>query len=200
MMTLFFFPRKVKQKDLEILSKQDTPVQDPFQKLGSQYCISFGNESAPIKIVEFFSFQCPHCIRLFKEDFKKIKQDFIRTGKISFKFHPVPADFNSAQAMICLEKLTEFEKCIFLEEIFEEVDTPDSDLMAKLMMTAMKVFNKPIPSLEDEEFVQNHPVLKEIHQFLIQEKIYAVPTLEINGHLFAHEIPTYQFIKSLIKD
>lgn len=175
-------------------------VADPFKKLDSQYCIKYGNENAPIKVVEFFSFQCPHCIKLFRDDFELIKANLIETGKIYFEFHPVPQDLSTAQALICFEQLEEHEKRLFLEVIFEEATPSDSELMSKLMVAAMNVFKKPIPQLDDHNFLQEHKVFEEIYHFLKQDKIAAVPTVEINGHLFANEVPDYQFINSFIKD
>lgn len=173
---------------------------DEVKKLGSQYCIQYGFENAPIQITEFFSFQCPHCIKLFKNDFELIKRNLIDTGKICLKFHPVPQDLPTAQAMICFQLLDETEKRLFLEAIFEESTPDDSDLMPALMMTAMNVFKKPIPDLNDHDYLQKHPVFEEIYLFLKEDRISAVPTVEVNGQLYAKEIPDYRFIKSFIKD
>ncbi len=173
---------------------------EEFRKLDSIYCINYGRKDAPVKIIEFFSFQCPHCVRLFREDFGNIKEELIDTGKVHFEFHPVPQDLPTVQAMICFEQLEENEKCLFLEVMFEEATPSDPELMSTLMMTAMNVFKKPLDKLKDHQFLQDHHVFEAIYPFLKQEKIFAVPTVEINGRLFSKEIPTYQFIKSFIED
>ncbi len=179
--------------------KENPAENEAIKKLEERYRISYGNENAPVKIIEFFSFQCPHCVRLFRDDFIEIKKELIDTGKVYFQFHPFPNDLATVQAMICFEKLEEHEKRLFLEAMFEEAEPSDQELMTKLMVAAMSVFKKPIPQLEDRSFLQNQVAFEEIYSFLQQEKISAVPTVEINGHLFPKEVPSYQFIKTFIK-
>lgn len=189
------------KKPIEGELDQKKPISESvFQRLDSQYCIHYGNEKAPFKIVEYFSFQCPHCIKLFREDFVQIKEKLIDTGIISFEFHPVPLDLPTVQAMVCFEKLEEYEKRLFLEVIFEEAIPGDTDLMPKLMMAAMNVFNKPIPQLNDKDFIQGQQVFEEIYRFIKQEHVLAVPTVEINGRIFADKVPEFTFIKAFIGD
>jgi len=170
-----------------------------FSKLNTRYCIQYGNPDAQLKVIEFFSFQCPHCVKLFNDDFFKIKKELIDTEQVSFTFHPVPQDLSTVQALICMECLSEIEKQLFLEAMFEESVPSDQELMAKLMMTAMNVFKKPIAQLEDKTFIQNHAAFDEVFQFLKQKKVLAVPTVEINGSLFPAEVPSFQFIQSFLK-
>lgn len=195
----YFFPKASLQRTVfEPLNFDSHESKDPsFEKLDARYCVTYGDKEAPLKIVEFFSFQCPYCIRLFKEDFQHIQSALIDTGKISFQFHPVPQDLATVQAMVCFEKLDETEKKLFLEVIFEEAVPSDQELMTKLMITAMNVFKKPIPELSDHSFIQDHPLMEKIFQFLKQEKILAVPSLEANSRLFSQEIPSFQFINAL---
>jgi Thioredoxin len=197
--SVFYLRQNQKEFPSMDLQLQDKVV-NPLEKLDPQYLVKYGDENAPLKIVEFFSFQCPHCIKIFREDFDRIKREFIDTGKIYFEFHPVPNDLSTLQALICFESLDEKEKRLFLEVILEEVIPFDSALTVKLMMAAMNVFKKPLPALGDLDFLNDHDVFQKSHHFLAQEKINAVPTVEINGLLFANEIPNYQFIKLFVKD
>lgn len=48
-----------------------------FEKLNDKYLVSYGDPKAPMQIVEYFSFQCPHCLSLFRKDFKRIEEAFI---------------------------------------------------------------------------------------------------------------------------
>jgi hypothetical protein len=174
----------------------ETPT---FEKLDSKYCVQYGNKNAPIKVVEFFSFLCPHCIDLFQKDFFTIKKLLIDTGQVFFEFHPVPQDLSTVQSIICLGELTSEEKRLFLEEIFEEADSNDPELMSKLMKTAMNVFKKPIPDLDNPSYLQDHPTFEIAFNFIKQGHITAVPTVEINGQLYIDNVPSFTFLQSFVR-
>lgn len=169
-----------------------------IEKLNPQYTIRYGNEESPIKVVEYFSFQCPHCVKLFKSDFFQIKESFIDVEKIAFEFHPVPIDLPTVQAMVCLSLLEDHQKKLFLEVLLDEAVPEDPELMAKMMMTAMEVFQKTTPRLDDPEFLRKSKAYQDAYFFLKQEeKILAVPTVEVNGKMFS-DIPDYKFIQSQV--
>ncbi len=45
-----------------------------------------GKEDAPVKIVEFFDFKCPHCAEFAERIYPQIKADYIDTGKAQMTF------------------------------------------------------------------------------------------------------------------
>jgi protein-disulfide isomerase len=170
-----------------------------MEKLDKAYLISYGNPTAAIKITEYFSFMCPHCISLFKEDFKEIKAQYINNDKIAFTFHPLPVDIVTVSAMECLEKLNDSEKRTFLEVFFEEGEINEPDMTIALMKKAMELFGKPIPELNNKEFLQNSKAFFNAFEFLKQEeKIETVPAVEINGRLFPKDVPDLSFLKQAL--
>ena len=52
----------------------------------------FGDKSAPVEVIEYSSFTCPHCADFHNDDFSKIEEKYIKTGKVKFThkslFHP----------------------------------------------------------------------------------------------------------------
>ena len=48
-----------------------------------------GEDDAPITIVEYASFTCPHCGRFHTDVYPDIKENFIETGKVKFVFREV---------------------------------------------------------------------------------------------------------------
>jgi protein-disulfide isomerase len=54
--------------------------------------MTLGAEDAPVTIVEYASFTCPHCASFHKESFKQLKSDFIDTGKVKFTYRDVYFD------------------------------------------------------------------------------------------------------------
>lgn len=46
--------------------------------------MSLGDENAPLTVIEYASFTCPHCANFHKDTFKKLKQNYIDNGKVKF--------------------------------------------------------------------------------------------------------------------
>ncbi|PTX57749.1 protein-disulfide isomerase [Litoreibacter ponti] len=57
-------------------------VMDPF----------LGDADAPVTVIEYASFTCPHCRTFHENAFKQIKKDYIDTGKVKFIFREVYFD------------------------------------------------------------------------------------------------------------
>ena len=53
---------------------------------------SLGNPDAPVKIVEYASFTCPHCARFHETVWPDLKKTYIDTGKVHFTLREVYFD------------------------------------------------------------------------------------------------------------
>ncbi|SFJ73449.1 DsbA family protein [Jannaschia pohangensis] len=51
--------------------------------------ISIGDANAPVKVVEYASFTCPHCANFHRDTFKDFRRDYIETGKVHFTYREV---------------------------------------------------------------------------------------------------------------
>jgi len=81
-----------------------------------------GDVNAPIKIIEHSSFGCPHCAGFHKENFKKIKADYIDTGKAYLVFDDFPlsaADIEIGALARCVPDDSYFK---FIQYVFENQD------------------------------------------------------------------------------
>ena len=54
--------------------------------------MSLGDPDAPVTIVEYASFTCPHCRAFHEGAFKDLKADYIDTGKVNFIYREVYFD------------------------------------------------------------------------------------------------------------
>lgn len=54
--------------------------------------MQMGNPDAPVTVVEYASFTCPHCATFHAGNFKMLKTDYIDTGKINFVYREVYFD------------------------------------------------------------------------------------------------------------
>ncbi|MFI5342789.1 MAG: thioredoxin domain-containing protein [Chlamydiales bacterium] len=170
-----------------------------LDKLSSDYLIAFGNPDSPIKIVQYFSFTCPHCLTLYRKDFHEVKTKYLET--VSWVFHPVPMDLLTVQAMDCLEKLSAREKRLFLESLLDVIPLDGSALSVLYMQKAMELFEKPIKELQKKEYLSNTKAFQDAFLFIKQkDKINAVPSVEINDLLYANEIPDIAFIDKKVQE
>ncbi len=51
--------------------------------------MALGNPDAPVTVIEYASFTCPHCARFHANQFQQIKENYIDTGKVRFIFREV---------------------------------------------------------------------------------------------------------------
>lgn len=54
--------------------------------------MAIGQEDAPITLIEYASFTCPHCANFHDAVFKNLKTDYIDTGKVRFIYREVYFD------------------------------------------------------------------------------------------------------------
>ncbi|MBS8225399.1 DsbA family protein [Vannielia litorea] len=54
--------------------------------------MTLGEESAPVEVIEYASFTCPHCASFHQNVFKKLKADYIDTGKVHFIYREIYFD------------------------------------------------------------------------------------------------------------
>ncbi|MEM9968224.1 MAG: DsbA family protein [Pseudomonadota bacterium] len=51
-----------------------------------------GNHEAPVTVVEYASYTCPHCATFHSGPYKQLKEEYIDTGKIKFVYREVYFD------------------------------------------------------------------------------------------------------------
>ena len=51
-----------------------------------------GAEDAPVEIIEYASYTCPHCANFHQGPYKQLKKDYIDTGKVKFIYREVYFD------------------------------------------------------------------------------------------------------------
>jgi protein-disulfide isomerase len=71
---------------------QETAAPEPAAAAPEVKDFSLGDPNAPVKIVEYASFTCPHCAHFHETVFKPLKADYIDTGKVHFTLREVYFD------------------------------------------------------------------------------------------------------------
>ena len=54
--------------------------------------MEMGSDDAPITIIEYASFTCPHCASFHKNVFPSLRKNYIETGKVKFIYREVYFD------------------------------------------------------------------------------------------------------------
>lgn len=49
-----------------------------------------GDASAPVRVIEFVSFTCPHCAKFHTDILPVLKQRYVETGRVSIELHELP--------------------------------------------------------------------------------------------------------------
>ncbi len=175
------------------------PLLMSFQKLDPKYLVSYGDSTAPIHVVEYYSLSCHNCCQLFKKDFHIIKEKYINPGLIYWSFHPDPADLLTLQVMACFETMSLNDKCTFFEHIVSQVELGAALFNLQLLMQTMILLRRPIPPIETVDTLKKTPAFEAAYQFLKQpDVITSIPTVEINGKIY-EEYPSRQFIESTLR-
>lgn len=172
---------------------------DGFNRLDEKYCVSYGDIKAPIHVIQYYSFQCHHCLELFTTDFNLIQEKYISKGEVFWIFHPAPMDILTLHGMHCIAHLSKKEKKVFLGAVLAETDLDDFDYSYKIIVKAMEVLGKPDAAIKEPEDLKGTKTFQDATDFVLQEdKLKEVPHLEINGVHYPNQVPDLKFIDSIV--
>jgi len=143
-----------------------------------------GNEKAPVTMIEYASFTCPHCAHFETETFPQIKQDYIDTGKVRFVYRDFPLDALALRAAMLAhcagkERYFGFVQVLFQQQTsWDQAADPEAALasIAKIGGIGKEEFDK---CMGDQTLEQR--VVKTRHDAEADLDIESTPTFFING-------------------
>ena len=59
-----------------------------------------GAKDAPVTVIEYASMTCSHCAAFSEDGFKKLRKEWIETGKVRYVFREFPLDIKAAAAAV----------------------------------------------------------------------------------------------------
>jgi protein-disulfide isomerase len=80
--------------------------------------IPMGSATAPVTILEYASYTCPHCRDFWKQEFPRLKTEYIDTGKVKFIYRDYPLDENLAVAMAAIARCKEASYFTVIDDLF----------------------------------------------------------------------------------
>jgi protein-disulfide isomerase len=163
-----------------------------------------GNADAPITIVEYASFTCPHCAHFHETVFKDLKKDYIDTGKVKFVYREVFFDrYGLWAAMVarCGGETRYFGiNAMLFEQQKEWAGTDDPatavENLKKIGRTAGMDDATLQACLQDATMAQ--ALVAKYEENSAKDEVTATPTLFIDGE--RHSNMSYDELKAILDE
>jgi len=154
---------------------------------------TLGQDSAPVKVHEYFSLTCTHCAHFANTVMPQVKPNLVDTGKVQFVYHDFPLDQVALSAAQVARYLPLSEYYLFIEALFASQDDwafqPNEDYHASIFKYAalagmdQTTYDK---AWNDQALAQF--ILDGQKQDETTYKISATPTFIINGKTYPGEM------------
>ena len=149
--------------------------------------IVLGDPNAPVTIIEYASFTCPHCKNFHEGTFKKLKKNYINTGKVKFILRDVYFDRYGLWAAMVARCDNSNRFYGIVDEIFrkqsewtdgaENIDIANN--LRKIGLAAGMDSEKISVCLNDGDMAQ---ALVDVYQTNVErDQISSTPSFLING-------------------
>ena len=166
---------------LSFTNYSDARIVDTIEALQPK---SLGEETAPIKMIEFASLTCGHCARFHNEVFPLLKKEYIDNGKIYFTYNDFPLDKFALKASVIArcsgnEKYFSFLKVLYKKQSdWTSSQDPFKSLLKIAKLGGLK--NDEIKVCVGNKSIEDG-ILKKRLNSTKKFDITATPTIYLNG-------------------
>lgn len=146
-----------------------------------------GSADAPITLIEYASMTCSHCADFHKFSFKRLKENYVDTGKVRLVFREFPLDQYALEASV-------FARCAGEDRYFDVVDMLFEKQLewvtSRNISGTLRSYGLAEGLGEDEYKAcqENEVLLKRLAARRIEGRetygVSATPSLVINGKLY----------------
>ncbi|WP_348652506.1 DsbA family protein [Rhizobium sp. BG4] len=158
---------------------------------------AFGDEKAPVTVVEYLSMTCPHCRNFHTEMWPEIKKQYVDTGKVRFIFREFPFDPRSTAAFMLARCVGEDKWYPAVDLLFRQQEkwaaAQDGRQALQSTMAITGMGQK-----EFESCLTDQALLDKVSAVANKGKALGVdstPTFFINGKKYAGALPVAEFAK-----
>ena len=155
-----------------------------------------GQAGAPVTIVEYASFTCPHCARFHADILPELKKAYIDTGKARLVYRDFPLDRAAFAASVVARCATGSRYFGIVDLLFREQSrwAGARDRMAALrrLATLSGISKKKLDGCLKNEKIQN-AVLQQRLTATQEFEITSTPTLIVNGAKYHGGLTLEQF-------
>lgn len=158
-----------------------------------------GQEDAPVTVVEYASFTCPHCANFHETVFDEFKKNYIDTGKVKFVYREVYFDkFGLWAAMVARcggpEKYFGISDMLYdgqKDWLASGEDAGIADALRKIGVTAGMTTDQVNACLNDNEKAQ--AMVTAYQTNATTDNVQGTPTFLINGESYSGSMPYADF-------
>lgn len=161
---------------------------------------ALGSADAPITVIEYFSFSCPHCERFHREVFPAIRERYVATGRVHFVLRDFPLNLvalEAAQAAWCggRERYVELQDALWAEwSAWIDLEKSDREL-ARILVAQGLAPEAARACLADPKLETR--VLETYRLGVQAHGVDRTPTFIINGKKHTGFIPLARFERLL---
>jgi protein-disulfide isomerase len=166
---------------------QDTSVSDSSEIVE----MTIGDVGAPVTMVEYASFTCPHCKNFHLNVFDKLKSEYIDTGKVRFVFREVYFDRFGLWAGMVARCSGEKSYFGMVDMIFQKQTEWTKGEPADIVNNLKKIGR--VAGLDNESLdsclqdIDRAKAMVEIYRAnSVADKIESTPSFIINGKLYSN--------------
>ncbi len=168
--------------------------------------VVLGNPDAPVTLVEFGDYQCPFCGRFFSDVESKLREEYIKPGKVKMVFRDFPflgqESADAAMASQCAaeqKKFWEYHDGLYTAEIIDgkERNGNLNDAFFKSLASSLN-----LDRAHFDTCLASKKYDKEAHKDYtdgIAAGVTGTPTTFVNGKALPGAVP-YEQVKAAIED
>lgn len=163
---------------------------------------ALGSSDAPVTVIEYASFTCPHCGHFHNGILPDLKKEFIDSGKVRFIYRDFPLDHFALRAAMLARCNSHRDYFAFLDVLYRDQQrwiTAQDPLVALLRLARLAGIN-------GEDFKQcvgnkglEDAILQQRLQASKKYRLQATPSFIINEELYTGEL-TFDGIKNAIEE
>lgn len=163
-----------------------------------------GNADAPVTLIEYASYTCPHCANFHETVFKDLKKDYIDSGKVKFVFREVYFDRYGLWASMvarCGGETRYFGISGMLYE--QQKEWAASDDPTKVVESLKKIGRTA--GMDDAtidaclgDAVMAQALVAKFQETSTADKVEGTPTLIINGEKYGNM--SYEDLKKILDE
>ena len=151
-----------------------------------------GDKNAPITLIEYASYTCPHCATFHKEVFKKIEKNYIETGKIRFIYREIYFDAPGLWAGLIARCKNNSRFFGIVDLLYQKQDdwalaNSEKNIVEELIIIAKQAGiekKEALNCLNDKEKALSLVDFMKIN--VERDNITSTPSFLINGELFSN--------------